>query len=121
MEREVSTMKFLRALVGSLLWILAGVLGLVAALLCLTVILLPLGIPLFMLARKLFRFSMTFFLPRTVRHPAQEVGKGARRKGKELKDSASGSEPKLKALKKSGKNAAKAGGSFVKQQRKRVA
>src|SRR3954451_5151393 len=120
-EREVSTMKFLRALVGSLLWILAGVLGLVAALLCLTVILLPLGIPLFMLARKLFRFSMTFFLPRKMRHPAQELGKSARGKGKNLKDSVGGSEPRLKKAKKSGQNAAKAGRSFVKQQRKRVA
>jgi len=114
-------MKFLRALIGSLLWILAGVLGLVAAVLCLTVILLPLGIPLFMLARKLFRYSMSLFLPRKVRHPAQELGKAAKGQGKNLKDSMSGSTPKLKKTKESGKNLAKAGRSFVEGQRKRIA
>ena len=114
-------MKFLRALIGSLLWILAGVLGLVAALLCLTVILLPLGIPLFLLARKLFRYSMTMFLPRTMRHPAQEAGKTAKGNAKKLMDSASSSTPTMKKLKKSGKNATKAGRSFVKHQRKRMA
>jgi hypothetical protein len=68
-------MRALRALVGSLLWILAGVVGLVGALLCVTVILLPVGIPLLLLARRLFRYSMVFFLPRTVRHPVQELGR----------------------------------------------
>ena len=71
-------MRLLRALAGSLLWILSGVLGLVGVLLCVTVILLPLGIPLLMLARKLFRYSMVFFLPRAVRHPVQELGKSAK-------------------------------------------
>ena len=37
-------MRIPRALLGSLLWILAAVLGLVAVILCVTVILLPLGI-----------------------------------------------------------------------------
>lgn len=71
-------MRPLRALAGSLLWILSGVLGLVGALLSVTVILLPLGIPLLMLARRLFRYSMVFFLPRAVRHPAQETGKSVK-------------------------------------------
>ena len=51
-------MRMLRALVGSLLWILSGVLGLVGVILCVTVILLPLGIPLLYLARRLFKYSM---------------------------------------------------------------
>jgi hypothetical protein len=57
------------------LWILACVVGLLGVLLSATLILLPLGIPLLLLARKLFRYSMTFFLPRATRHPAQELRK----------------------------------------------
>ena len=76
-------MRPLRALVGSLLWILSGVLGLVGVLLCVTVILLPLGIPLLGLARRLFRYSMVFFVPRAVRHPVQELGKSARSSAKD--------------------------------------
>ena len=77
-------MRMLRALVGSLLWVLSGVLGLVGVLLCVTVILLPLGIPLLYLARRLFKYSMVFFLPRAVRHPAQELGKPPGRAGRML-------------------------------------
>jgi hypothetical protein len=68
-------MRILRALLGSLLWILAGVVGLVGALLSLTLDLLPVGFPLLMLARKLFAYSMTLFLPRAVRHPAKRLRK----------------------------------------------
>ena len=71
--REVSRVRPLRGLLGSLLWILAGVLGLLGVLLSLTIILLPVGVPLLLLARRLFRYSMTLFLPRTVRHPVQEL------------------------------------------------
>jgi hypothetical protein len=71
-------MRIPRALLGSVLWILAGVVGLVGALLCVTLILLPVGIPLLMLARKLFRYSMTLFLPRAVRHPVDEAKKKGR-------------------------------------------
>jgi hypothetical protein len=49
------------------------VVGLVGVLLSVTLILAPVGIPLLFLARKLFGYSMTFFLPRVVRHPAQEL------------------------------------------------
>jgi hypothetical protein len=79
--REVLMMRLLRALLGSLLWILAGVVGLLGVLLCITVILLPLGVPLLFLARKLFAYSMTFFLPRTMRHPARELGRKSRQAG----------------------------------------
>jgi len=71
-------MRILRALLGSLLWIVAGVVGLVGALLSLTLVLLPVGFPLLLLARKLFAYSMTFFLPRAVRHPAKELRKKGR-------------------------------------------
>lgn len=116
----MSTIRLLRALAGSLLWILSGVLGLVGVLLCVTVILLPLGIPLLALARRLFRYSMRFFLPRAVRHPAQELGKSAR---KGVKDAArSVSVPDLaskKALKKTKKKMGKAAGRTRKKATKR--
>lgn len=106
-------MRPLRALAGSLLWILSGVLGLVGVLLCVTVILLPLGIPLLGLARRLFRYSMVFFLPRKVRHPAQELGKASRKKAKGAADAVSLPElpsrrARRKARKKVGKKARKA-------------
>ena len=104
-------MRLLRALAGSLLWILSGVLGLVGVLLCVTVILLPLGIPLLALARRLFRYSMAFFLPRAVRHPAQELGKSARSSVKGAADGAAdltSRKTRKRARKKAGKTAKKA-------------
>jgi hypothetical protein len=68
-------MRVLRALVGSLLWILACVVALVGALLSLTLVLAPVGVPLLFLARRLFRSSLAMFVPRAVRHPAQELKK----------------------------------------------
>jgi hypothetical protein len=68
-------MRVLRALVGSLLWILACVVALVGALLSLTLVLAPVGVPLLFLARRLFQSSMAMFLPRALRHPAQELKK----------------------------------------------
>ncbi|MGZ4517969.1 MAG: hypothetical protein ACXVXN_08625 [Mycobacteriaceae bacterium] len=70
-------MRMLRGLAGSLLWIVACLVGLVGALLSVTLILAPVGVPLLFLARRLFQSSMALFLPRAVRHPAQEL----RRKG----------------------------------------
>jgi hypothetical protein len=97
-------MRIPRALLGSVLWILAGVVGLVGALLCVTLILLPVGIPLLMLARKLFRYSMTLFLPRVVRHPADEL----RKKGRSgLADAAQSVGLSRKDRKKAGKKALK--------------
>jgi hypothetical protein len=111
-------MRILRALVGSVLWILAGVLGLVGVLLCVTLILLPLGIPVLMLARKLFAFAMTLMLPRKVRHPVDELGKSARRGAKKTKGSLS---VDTKPLAKAAKRTRKKGRSVVKDQRKRFA
>lgn len=71
-------MRLLRALAGSVLWILAGVLGLLGVVLSVTIILLPVGIPLLMLSRRLFRYTAVLFLPREVRHPVQELGKSTR-------------------------------------------
>lgn len=75
-------MRVLRALLGALLWILAGVVGLLGILLSVTVILLPLGIPLLMLARRLFTRSVALVLPRKVSHPVEESGRSMRRKGR---------------------------------------
>jgi hypothetical protein len=74
-------MRFLRAVSGALLWVLAAVVGLVAVVLCVTVILLPLGVPLLALARRLFGRAVTLMLPRTVTHPVDELGKATRKKG----------------------------------------
>ena len=112
-------MRIIRALVGSLLWILAGVVGLVGVLLCATLILAPVGIPVLMLARKLFAYAMTMFLPRGVRHPVDELGKSARRQVKRTKHSAA--DVDTKALKKTARKTRKKGGKIVKQQRKRFA
>jgi hypothetical protein len=88
-------MRLVRALAGSVLWILAGVLGLVGLLLCVTVILLPLGIPALMAARKLFAMAMALILPRSVRHPVDELGKSARGVTKDAKKAV----PKVKTKK----------------------
>jgi hypothetical protein len=71
-------MRVLRGLLGSLLWILACVVALVGALLSVTIVLAPVGVPLLFLARRLFGASMALFLPRAIRHPAQELGKKGR-------------------------------------------
>ena len=73
-------MRLLRGLLGTLLWILAGLLALVSLLLCVTIILLPLGIPLFRAAKALFAKSVRLMLPRAVAHPIKE----SRRKGRNL-------------------------------------
>jgi len=119
LEREVNEMRILSALVGSVLWLLAGVLGLVGVLLCVTLILLPLGIPVLMLAKKLFAYAMTLMVPRKVRHPVDEMGKSARRKAAKAKDSAPSVD--TKKLTKTARRTRKKGRSFVKQQRKRFA
>jgi hypothetical protein len=79
-------MRIPRALLGSLLWILASLLGLVGVLLCVTVILLPVGIPMVMLARRLFGQSVALILPRKVSHPVSETKKSLRKKGKAAPD-----------------------------------
>ena len=100
-------MRVLRGLGGSVLWILAGVLGLLGVVLSVTLILAPVGIPLLMLARRLFRYSMRLFLPREVRHPVQETGKSVRRKSKDASSSVAGATPDLKSARKAGKKVRK--------------
>lgn len=70
-------MRALRILLGSLLWIVAGLLLLLGVVLSVTVILLPVGIPLFMLGRRLMSFALALFLPRPIRHPVDEGKKSA--------------------------------------------
>jgi hypothetical protein len=118
-EREVNEMRILRGLVGSLLWILAGLLGLVGVLLCATLILLPVGIPVLMLARRLFTYAMAVMVPRKVRHPVQELGKSTRRGAKDAKDALPAVD--TKSMWKGARRTRKKGRSFVKQQRKRFA
>jgi len=96
-------MRVLRALAGSLLWILACVVGLLGVILSVTLILLPLGIPLLLLARKLFKYSLTFFLPRAVRHPAQELGRKSRHGAKDAASTMGVSGKKLKRGRKRGR------------------
>ena len=120
-------MKLLRGLAGSLLWILAGVLGLVGGLLSVTIILLPLGLPLLWLARKLGGTAGRLVLPKAVTHPVQELrdksssaatgaGTGARRllggTSKALEESAS-------STKKSRKKAQKAMSSAIGKKKRR--
>jgi hypothetical protein len=114
-------MRLLRALAGSLLWILSGVLGLVGVLLCVTVILLPLGIPLLALARRLFRYSMAFFLPRAVRHPVRETGKSVRRSAKDAAGAVKAPElPSRKARRKAARKVRKKAGKAAKRTRRKV-
>lgn len=83
-------MRFLRGLLGALLWILGTVLGLVAIILCVTVILLPLGIPLFKLSRRLVGKAVLLMLPRPLADPAGALKRGskrARKKGGKQVDS----------------------------------
>jgi hypothetical protein len=114
-------MWILRALAGSVLWLLAGILGLVGVICCVTVILLPVGIPLLGLARKLFGYSMVFFVPRKVRHPVQELGKSARSKGSDAVESVKDADVDLSPARKRGGKMLKAGRSFLEAQRKRIA
>ena len=72
-------MRFLRSLLGGLLWLLACLVGLVAAIACVTVILLPIGIPLLGLARRLFGKSVRLFMPPALAHPTKEP----RRRGRQ--------------------------------------
>jgi hypothetical protein len=82
-------MRFIRGLLGALLWIVAALLGLVGFVLCVTVILLPLGIPLLVLARRLLTRAVQLMLPRSLAHPVNELEKTAKKKGRAAKAAAS--------------------------------
>ena len=114
-------MWILRALAGSLLWLLAGILGLVGAICCVTIILLPVGIPVLALAKRLFAYSMVLFLPRKVRHPVDELKKSASSQASDAVDKVKDADVDLKPAKKRVGKMLGAGKSFLEAQRKRVA
>ncbi|MBO9520825.1 MAG: hypothetical protein J7518_04730 [Nocardioidaceae bacterium] len=64
-------MRALNILLGSLLWIVAGLVLLLGAVLSITIVLLPVGIPLFLLGQWLMRMAMALLVPRAVRHPLE--------------------------------------------------
>lgn len=103
-------MRLLRGLLGSLLWILAALLGLVGVVLCVTVILLPLGIPLVRFAGRLFSRSVQLMLPSALVHPGGELTKAVDNKGRKFRATASDT----------ASNAAKKGRKAARKQRKRL-
>ena len=109
--------RVLRALLGALLWILAGVVGLLGILLSATVILLPLGIPLLMLARRMFTRSVALVLPRKVSHPVEETGRALRKKGRKSRDAVADVDVQ-KLGKRARKKASRAGEQAGKKARK---
>jgi hypothetical protein len=120
-------MRLARGVLGSLLWILAGLLGLVSILLCVTLILLPLGIPLFRLSRAMFGKAVRLMMPPAVAHPVKHTGKKGRRAKKGVADLAGSATKKGRRAKaaapdladKAGK-AAKKGRKLARRQRKRL-
>jgi hypothetical protein len=78
-------MRMLRGLAAALLWLVAGLLGLLGVILSVTIVLLPLGVPLLFLARRVFGYSMTLLLPRTVRHPVREPARRLKKSGTKSK------------------------------------
>ena len=82
-------MRLLRGLAGTLLWIVAAVLGLVAAILCVTIILLPVGLPLLGYAGRLFALSMTLMLPRALSHPVDTAEESMHKQSRKAKDNLS--------------------------------
>ena len=108
-------MRVLRGLLGTLLWIVAALVGLVSLILCVTVILLPLGIPLFKVSKTLFGKSVRLMLPHAVAHPVKHAGKKSNKVKDKVKDKAKPETPEV--LQKAGKK----GRKLAKKQRKRLA
>ena len=71
-------MRLLRALAGTLLWIVAAVLGLVGSILCVTILLIPVGLAVLVYSRRLFAFSLKLMAPRSTARAEQ--GSAAARK-----------------------------------------
>ena len=112
-------MRVLGILGGSVLWILAAVLGLVGAVLCVTIILLPLGIPVLWLAKKLFTASMAMMVPHKVRHPVAHAADSLRSGTDDARKQMS--KKLAKPMSNKASKAADHGRSFLKDQRKRFA
>lgn len=111
-------MRLLRGLLGSVLWILTGLLGLVGVVLCATIVLLPLGLVVLRLTKQLFGYSMALFLPRAVRHPVQESSKAARSRAGGAQDAVDSAEVSKRA-KRAGKQLRKGGEKAATKSRRR--
>ena len=107
-------MRFLRGLLGGLLWLLACIVGLVGAIACATLILLPIGIPLLGLARRLFGYSVRLFAPAALAHPTKEPKRRRHKARRVLAD-------KKPSIELDVAGARKKWHSFFKRQRKRIA
>jgi hypothetical protein len=113
-------MRILGVLLGSLLWLVAGIVGLLGVVLSVTVILAPIGIPLLMLARRLFQMATRLVLPRKVRHPIKEMDK---KTPDAVKPGRAGRKARKKITKKANKLTGKKvdrAGKAVKKQRKKA-
>ena len=88
-------MRILKGLAGSLLWVVAAVLGLVSVLLCVTIILLPLGIPLLGVSRRLMTAGVRLMVPSSVAHPVKHSKKGLRTRRHEPRKTTSGASAEL--------------------------
>ena len=110
-------MRVLRGLLGTLLWIVAALVGLVSLILCVTVILLPLGIPLFKLSKTLFGKSVRLMLPHAVAHPVKHAGKKSNKVKDKVKDKAKPQTPEV--LQKAGKKGRKLGEEAAQASRQR--
>jgi hypothetical protein len=117
--------RFLRGLLGGLLWLLASLIGLVGVIACATLILLPIGIPLLGLARRLFGKSVRLFMPPALAHPIKEPkrrGRKARKASGELgKKSRRVLAEKTPSSDVDLGKATKKGHKFLTRQRKRIA
>jgi hypothetical protein len=111
-------MRVLRVLLGSVLWLLAGVLGLLGVVLSVTILLMPIGVPLLMLARRLFQKAMGLIMPRAVSHPIQETDKALR--GTNFFGRSRGAPDVGKARSKASRKARKKGKRLTKQGQKMV-
>jgi hypothetical protein len=100
-------MRLLRGLAGTLLWIVAALLGLVALILCATIILLPVGLPLLGYVPRLFALSFKLVLPHAVSHPLQAADKSMHKSGRKNKKQLVGAVPDLKNLRKRGRDTAR--------------
>jgi hypothetical protein len=98
--------RFLRGLLGVLLWLVASVVGLLGVVCCVTLILLPVGFLLLRVAGRSYRRSVALMLPRAVSHPADEAAKGS---SGFLQRSADAVKPSERTRKKMRKTGSKAG------------
>jgi len=114
-------MKALRWMGASLLGLVAGLLGLIGALLCVTLILAPVGIPLLLLAKRLFKTAGQLVVPRSVRHPLDELDRAGSDAADRLKRKGSKRTAKTKdAVVTAGTGAGKKGRKTGKKIRKKA-